>query len=123
MADQKRIDPEDGQAYTLAEMKEYYRGKHKAKEIQAYFEECKPVKGGKAAKAKAKVKQEPQPKAKVKAKAKAKAPKAPKIIKVGQKIPNVDLHLGFPPDKINLHERLKGKKVVILGLPGAFTTC
>eukprot|EP00928_Gymnodinium_smaydae_P092618 TRINITY_DN7652_c0_g1_i1.p2 TRINITY_DN7652_c0_g1~~TRINITY_DN7652_c0_g1_i1.p2 ORF type:complete len:105 (+),score=34.30 TRINITY_DN7652_c0_g1_i1:158-472(+) len=104
-------------------MQEFYKGKHKKSEIKAYFDTCKPVKG--KAKAKEKVKDAPQPKAKakVKAKAKAKAPKPPKVIKVGQKIPNVDLHMNFPPDKINLHERLKGKKVVILGLPAAFTPC
>jgi len=27
----------------------------------------------------------------------------------------------FPPDKINLAERIAGKKVIIVGLPGAFT--
>ena len=31
------------------------------------------------------------------------------------------LDLGFPPEKINLAERIAGKKVIIVGLPGAFT--
>jgi len=46
-------------------------------------------------------------------------------VKVGEKIPaDVDLHLGFPPEKINLSQRIAGKKVILVGLPGAFTpTC
>jgi hypothetical protein len=42
-------------------------------------------------------------------------------IKVGSPIPNIDLDKGFPPKKINLTEFTKGKKVVLVGLPGAFT--
>ena len=38
---------------------------------------------------------------------------------VGDKLPSVDLHLGFPPKKYNLAEYAKGKKIVLLGLPGA----
>jgi putative lipase involved disintegration of autophagic bodies len=38
---------------------------------------------------------------------------------VGEKLPSVDLHLGFPPKKYNLAEYTKGKKVILLGLPGA----
>ena len=38
---------------------------------------------------------------------------------VGDKLPSVDLHLGFPPKKYNLAEYSKGKKIVLLGLPGA----
>lgn len=86
---EKRIDPEDGQAYTWDDFSAYYQGKYKKKAIAAYWEELKVAKGkkGKAAepkgkakgKAKAKVKAAPEPKskakAKVKAKAKAKAPK------------------------------------------------
>jgi peroxiredoxin len=42
-------------------------------------------------------------------------------IKAGSPIPNVSLDKGFPPQKINLPEFTKGKKVVLVGLPGAFT--
>ena len=43
-------------------------------------------------------------------------------IKVGDNVPkNVDLHFGFPPEKIDLAERVAGKKVILVGLPGAFT--
>ena len=40
---------------------------------------------------------------------------------VGTKAPSVDLDFGFPPTKVNLAERVKGKKVIVVGLPGAFT--
>jgi len=40
---------------------------------------------------------------------------------VGDAIPNVGLDLGFPPEKVMLGEFCKGKKVVLVGLPGAFT--
>ncbi|GKY98265.1 hypothetical protein MPSEU_000784200 [Mayamaea pseudoterrestris] len=40
---------------------------------------------------------------------------------VGEKLPSVDLHLGWPPKNYNLAEYAKGKKVLLLGLPGAFT--
>mmetsp|Transcript_152578 Transcript_152578/g.265911 ORF Transcript_152578/g.265911 Transcript_152578/m.265911 type:complete len:424 (+) Transcript_152578:111-1382(+) len=80
---EKRIDAEDGSAYTWEEYSAYYAGKYKKKEIAAYWEDL-PIAGkkkGKAkakgepkskAKAKAKAKAEPEPKAKAKAKAKAK---------------------------------------------------
>jgi len=43
-------------------------------------------------------------------------------IKVGDKLPkNVDLHFGFPPENIGLAKRVAGKKVILVGLPGAFT--
>lgn len=43
---------------------------------------------------------------------------------VGEKVPNVALHKGFPPEKVMLADFCKGKKVVLVGLPGAFTpTC
>jgi len=43
-------------------------------------------------------------------------------VNVGDKIPSsISLDYGFPPEKINLAERIAGKKVVIVGLPGAFT--
>ena len=40
---------------------------------------------------------------------------------VGQKVPAMELDFGFPPSKVNLAERVAGKKVVLVGLPGAFT--
>jgi len=102
----------------------YYKGKYKKAAIAAYWEECKPVKK------KGKAKEEPKAKAKAKEKAKAKKeekkPKKPKpqrVIKVGAKFPDVELHLGFPPEKIKMSERLADKKVIVLGLPGAFTPC
>jgi len=94
---EKRVDPEDGAAYTYEELASFYKGKYKKAAIEAYWESCKPVKTkgkgkGKGAsepkakaKGKAKAKAEPkakgkakakaEPKAKVKAKAKAKAKK------------------------------------------------
>eukprot|EP00933_Yihiella_yeosuensis_P016860 TRINITY_DN1425_c0_g3_i2.p1 TRINITY_DN1425_c0_g3~~TRINITY_DN1425_c0_g3_i2.p1 ORF type:complete len:417 (-),score=146.92 TRINITY_DN1425_c0_g3_i2:264-1514(-) len=87
MAPERRVDPEDGAAYTWEELSAYYKGKFKKAAIAAYWEECKPVKKGKKAKAAAepeykakgkKAKEEPKkpaPKAKAKVKAKAKEPK------------------------------------------------
>eukprot|EP00933_Yihiella_yeosuensis_P016856 TRINITY_DN1425_c0_g2_i2.p1 TRINITY_DN1425_c0_g2~~TRINITY_DN1425_c0_g2_i2.p1 ORF type:complete len:422 (-),score=156.78 TRINITY_DN1425_c0_g2_i2:310-1575(-) len=87
---ERRIDPEDGQAYTWEEMSAYYKGKFKKAAIAAYWEECKVKKGKKGAKAepkeaktkgkKAKEESKPAPKVKAKAKAKvkAKAKKEPK---------------------------------------------
>ena len=40
---------------------------------------------------------------------------------VGTKVPPVELDFGFPPEKINLAERCAGKKIILLGLPGAYT--
>lgn len=82
----KRIDPEDGAAYTWEELSAYYKGKYGKKEVRAYWEECNPVpvkKGrGKgtepAPKAKAKVKAKAKPEPKAKAKAKARAAKETK---------------------------------------------
>jgi hypothetical protein len=83
---EKRIDPEDGAAYTWDDFSAYYAGKYKKKEIAAYWEDLKVAKKkkGKAneepkskakakSKVKAKAKAEPEPKAKSKSKAKAKA--------------------------------------------------
>jgi peroxiredoxin len=42
-------------------------------------------------------------------------------LQVGMKIPPSEMHLGFPPTTINIAERVAGKKVVLVGLPGAFT--
>ena len=43
------------------------------------------------------------------------------MVKVGDQVPNVDLHFGFPPEKINFAERCEGNKVILVSLPGAFT--
>ena len=40
---------------------------------------------------------------------------------VGTKLPAIDLDFGFPPEKIDLANRVAGKKVIVIGLPGAFT--
>jgi outer membrane murein-binding lipoprotein Lpp len=40
---------------------------------------------------------------------------------VGDAFPTVDVDFGFPPTKVNMGERLKGKKTIVVGLPGAFT--
>mmetsp|Transcript_87949 Transcript_87949/g.269093 ORF Transcript_87949/g.269093 Transcript_87949/m.269093 type:complete len:112 (-) Transcript_87949:444-779(-) len=111
MSQEKRVDPSDGQAYTLAEMSKFYAKQYDKKGIKSHFDNCKPLAAPKA-----------KAKAKVKAKAK-KAPKPQKMIKVGDQFPDVELDVNFPPEKVKMLERLKGKKVVILGLPGAFTTC
>lgn len=72
---EKRIDAEDGTAYTWEEMNAYYKAqKYKKADIAAYWEECKVVKPKKSkAKAEKVVEAEPKPKAKAKAKVKAKA--------------------------------------------------
>ena len=38
----------------------------------------------------------------------------------GDQIPSVTLDKGFPPRKVPLSEIIGGKKVVMVGLPGAF---
>jgi len=43
------------------------------------------------------------------------------MVKVGDRIPAVNLHSGFPPKMVNVANYCKGRKVVIVGLPGAFT--
>jgi len=41
---------------------------------------------------------------------------------VGDAIPStLTLDLGFPPTKVNVLEHTKGKKVILMGLPGAYT--
>jgi 2-Cys peroxiredoxin 5 len=45
-------------------------------------------------------------------------------INKGDKIPSVDLFEGTPGNKVNIADAIKGKKVIIFGVPGAFTpTC
>jgi len=47
-----------------------------------------------------------------------------KPIAAGDSLPSIKIDFGFNPiEKVDLAERSKGKKVVILGLPGAFTPC
>lgn len=38
------------------------------------------------------------------------------MVKVGDKVPSVELDIGFPPEKVNVAEYSKGKKVILLGL-------
>jgi hypothetical protein len=42
-------------------------------------------------------------------------------IEVGSAVPSVELDFGFPPEKVNIEERTKGKRTILVGLPGAFT--
>ena len=47
-----------------------------------------------------------------------------RLQEVGDRIPEgISMDFGFPPTKVPLAERLAGKKVIVLGLPGAFTPC
>lgn len=86
---EKRIDPEDGEAYAWDEFAAYYGGKYKTKALAAYWEDMDIAKGRKGkkeaepkAKAKVKAKAEPKAKAKVKAKAKPKSTTPAKSFKV-----------------------------------------
>ena len=40
---------------------------------------------------------------------------------VGDAIPDVSLDVEFPPKEVSLKQRLAGRKVILVGLPGAFT--
>eukprot|EP00993_Chasmostoma_nieuportense_P005206 NODE_5836_length_604_cov_46.157233_g5671_i0.p1 GENE.NODE_5836_length_604_cov_46.157233_g5671_i0~~NODE_5836_length_604_cov_46.157233_g5671_i0.p1 ORF type:complete len:183 (+),score=64.54 NODE_5836_length_604_cov_46.157233_g5671_i0:37-549(+) len=42
-------------------------------------------------------------------------------VKVGDKVPSALLHEGTPATKVDIQELCQGKKVVVFGLPGAFT--
>lgn len=45
---EKKVDPDDGQAYTFSELSAYYAGKYKKTEVRAYWDEtCKAKKSGK----------------------------------------------------------------------------
>jgi len=68
---EKRVDAEDGQAYTYEDMCAYYKGQYKKAAMNAYWETCRVA--GKKGAAKAKVKA--KAKAKVKASAAAKTAK------------------------------------------------
>lgn len=106
---EKRIDPDDGKAYTWEEFLAFYKGTFAAKKIEAYWDSCA-VKGkGKG-------------KAKAKASTGAVEGKVPaRRLRAGDEIPDVSLHAGFPPEKKSLSELCKGKLVVLVGLPGAYT--
>ena len=43
------------------------------------------------------------------------------VLKVGDKLPDATLDQGFPPEKISLPAYAKGKNMILMGLPGAFT--
>ncbi|XP_034486200.1 peroxiredoxin-5, mitochondrial [Drosophila innubila] len=43
------------------------------------------------------------------------------MVKVGDKLPSVDLFEDSPANKINTSELTNGKKVIFFGVPGAFT--
>ena len=46
-----------------------------------------------------------------------------RAVQVGDVIPaDIALHQGFPPQVIPLADRLAGKKVILVGLPGAFVS-
>jgi len=79
--DEKRVDPDDGQAYTFSALAAFYKGKFNKQAIAEYWEyECTPVKRKGKAKAKAapagptlaESAAQAKPKAKAKVKAKAK---------------------------------------------------
>ena len=42
-------------------------------------------------------------------------------VAVGSTYPDVELHESFPPTKHSTKTLLAGKKVLVVGLPGAFT--
>jgi hypothetical protein len=49
----------------------------------------------------------------------ASSPSSP--VKVGDKVPPAVLHFGFPPQKVFLPSYAANKKMILIGLPGAFT--
>jgi peroxiredoxin len=42
-------------------------------------------------------------------------------IKPGDSLPTANLHAGFPPEMVSITDYAKGKNMIIVGLPGAFT--
>lgn len=48
-------------------------------------------------------------------------PAARSFAAVGDKFPAIKVDFGFPPTKVDMAERLKDKKTIVVGLPGAFT--
>jgi peroxiredoxin len=119
---EKRVDPDDGKAYTFDELSTFYKGKYSKKEVTSYWEELKPAKGkGKGA---AKAKAKSAPKGGPKEDAAAKNLPVKTRMKAGDPIPTVELDTGFPPNtpdkKCDLAAFCKDKKVVLVGMPGAF---
>ena len=51
----------------------------------------------------------------------AAGPFGKKTIKVGDTVPSVEIDLGFPPSKVDLAAHVAGKRVILMGLPGAYT--
>merc|ERR1711972_1227442 len=39
---------------------------------------------------------------------------------VGQQLPSAEIDMGYEPKRINIYDHVKGKKVIIVGLPKAF---
>mmetsp|Transcript_98129 Transcript_98129/g.210468 ORF Transcript_98129/g.210468 Transcript_98129/m.210468 type:complete len:126 (-) Transcript_98129:986-1363(-) len=121
---EKRIDPDDGKAYTFEELSAFYAKKYKKKEIAEFWETCKPAKV-RASKGASKGTTKGAPKGASKGVAKEEAPKAAapvkRRLKIGDSVPDVSFDSGFPPTKVSLVEFCKGKKVVLMGLPGAYT--
>jgi len=42
-------------------------------------------------------------------------------LQVGEKLPSAMVQTGFPPEEFDIASRVAGKKVILMGLPGAFT--
>jgi glutathione S-transferase len=83
MPAEKRVDPEDGAAYTYDELAAFYKGKYKKAVVESYWESCKPVKKGKAKDKSPEPKAKSKAKAKAKVKAKAKKENKPKDVTIG----------------------------------------
>ena len=49
------------------------------------------------------------------------SPRGRAFAAVGDAIPDVSLDVEFPPKEVSLKQRLAGRKVILVGLPGAFT--
>mmetsp|Transcript_65071 Transcript_65071/g.118697 ORF Transcript_65071/g.118697 Transcript_65071/m.118697 type:complete len:106 (+) Transcript_65071:95-412(+) len=51
----------------------------------------------------------------------ASVPSAGGRLPIGSRLPPVEIQCGFPPEAVNIAERTAGKRVILVGLPGAFT--
>mmetsp|Transcript_17676 Transcript_17676/g.33329 ORF Transcript_17676/g.33329 Transcript_17676/m.33329 type:complete len:105 (+) Transcript_17676:65-379(+) len=51
----------------------------------------------------------------------ASVPSASGRLPIGSRLPPVEIQCGFPPEAVNIAERTAGKRVILVGLPGAFT--